>query len=753
MIKCFIYSQIRFLALLSWIPQALLEHGWKTALKRLIIFIVGIPVFWSLQMLHWFGMVMDALFFPSWKKKKVDSPVFITGIPRSGTTFLQHTLAQDKRFTSTPTWELLFAPSVSEKIFWSGVGRFLKPLGKFLSRQKFFSKMEGIHSLRLNEPEEDFLFLLQLNACFILIALFPSAEGLWRLSRFDQSLPKWERELIFYYYKACIRKHLYFQNNLENRQRYIYLSKNPSFASMTGSLQRTFETAKLVVCARDPKKTVASQISSLKPAFELLGDGKAPDGFEEKCVSMLHDYYENLNSNLIATDAAPLLLNEEIHLNLQTVIEDLYRRWNWEIDADFGQFLHKQSEKSLNYKSSHSYKLSEFGLDDASIEERFGDVWPMRKDPQATQTNPEKHELRIAIVSDAAPYRNGVGAYYGDLERHLVDQVDAILRLSPSIKDGKWLGGIALPLPGDSTQKCVLPNIFKLRRQLKEFGPTVIILPTPGPYGFAGLVFGKLLGATVITGFHTWFEKLSELYWKSWQSWINQTYLKISNKILFACSELVLVNSEFMVKTARKIGKCTPRLMGTPVSYDFIHKPVSPHSGALEKVLFVGRLAAEKNLDAVIEAARSLTDVQFDIAGDGPDRERIEKAAAELKNLHYIGWVNRTELLKIIDAHDILVLPSHVESFGTVALEAMSRQRLVLVSKHCGILEWSDLKPGLQIIEEGETLATALERLRQESAASRIAIAKKARDCAIAQNQWNLDQWKEILAYAAEKAY
>lgn len=692
-------------------------------------------------------MAADALIFSDWKHKKVKSPVFITGIPRSGTTFLQRTLARDSRFTSAPTWELLFAPSISEKLFWTKIGHLLKPLGKYLGRQKFFSKMEAVHSLKLNEPEEDFLFLLQLNACFILIALFPSARGLWRLSRFDTYLPKWERRLIMGYYKACVQKHLYFQDHWKNGANKVYLSKNPSFASMTGSLRKTFKNAKFVVCARSPQKTVASQISSLKPALELLGNQQLPDGFVEKCVSMLYYYYMYLNQSLIATGAAPLLLNEEIHSNLQATIESLYARWGWELDADFDEFLKEQSEKSRDYKSSHSYQLSDFGLDETTIEARFDDVWPMDR---SMQHDPKVTKLQVAVVSDAAPHRNGVGAYYEDLERHLADQVDGMKTFCPTIKDGKWSGGIAIPLPGDSTQKCMLPNIFKLWRQLKAFEPTVIILPTPGPYGFAGLVLGKLMGATVLTGFHTWYEKLSELYWNKWQSWINQTYLNIANKILFACSELVLVNSDFMVKTANKIGNCTPRLVGTPVSYNFVRTPVSQHSGALKKVLFVGRLAAEKNLEAIIEAARALKGLQFDIAGDGPDKESIEQAANKLENLNYIGWVNREELLKLIDAHDILVLPSHVESFGTVALEAMARQRLALVSKNCGISEWESLRDGLLVIEKNETLTTALERLAQEDETSRIVTAEKTRACAVAQNQWNLDQWKELLTEAVD---
>ena len=574
MIRCFLYSQLRFWAFFVWAPQAIVAHGWGAAFKRLIILIIGIPLFGCLQLLHWIGMLLDACFFRDWINTSAESPVFITGIPRSGTTFLQRTLAQDQRFTSTPLWELIFAPSISEKVFWSKVGSWLKPLGAFLGRQKFFSKMEAIHSLQIDEPEEDFLFLLQLNACFILIALFPSAQGLWRLSRFDKEVPRWERRLIMYYYKVCVQKHLYFRRSQSPKKDWVYLSKNPSFASMTRSLEETFKEAKFVVCAREPRKTVPSQISSLKPAFELLGDGKLPKGFAQNCVSMLHGYYADLNQNLVTRDRAPLLNNEAIKSDLQAVVQDLYTRWNWEIDADFAQFLGQQAEKSRKHSSGHSYELSEFGLNEATIEDQFANVWPMNKDTSSHPIESETPELRVAIVSDAAPHRNGVGAYYEDLERHLADRVDAMITLSPTIKDGKWSGGLALPLPGDSTQKCLIPNVFKVYKRLKAFKPNVVIIPTPGPYGFIGLILGKLLGATIITGFHTWYEKLSELYWNRWQSWINKTYLELSNKILFACSELVLVNSEFMVKTAENISNCTTRLVGTPVSYSFIHTPV-----------------------------------------------------------------------------------------------------------------------------------------------------------------------------------
>ena len=88
---------------------------------------------------------------------------------------------------------------------------------------------------------------------------------------------------------------------------------------------------------------------------------------------------------------------------------------------------------------------------------------------------------RVLIVSDAAPHRNGVGAYYQDLMHHLGPWVDRIDIISPAIVDGQWQGGWMLPLPGDATQKFCIPNLMRLRQQMEAFDPDVVVIPTPGP--------------------------------------------------------------------------------------------------------------------------------------------------------------------------------------------------------------------------------------------------------------------------------
>jgi glycosyltransferase involved in cell wall biosynthesis len=162
--------------------------------------------------------------------------------------------------------------------------------------------------------------------------------------------------------------------------------------------------------------------------------------------------------------------------------------------------------------------------------------------------------------------------------------------------------------------------------------------------------------------------------------------------------------------------------------------------------LFAGRLAPEKNLEAVVEAARRLPDIDFLVIGDGPLRSWIEEQCRRLPNLRHSGWVRRRRIMALIDEVDALVLPSTIESFGTIALESMARARPVLVSSACGILSWDLLSRGIFPIQGGEPLFEALARLRDMDPAIRERKARLGRDGAQEINRRNLHHWVAILS-------
>jgi glycosyltransferase involved in cell wall biosynthesis len=360
---------------------------------------------------------------------------------------------------------------------------------------------------------------------------------------------------------------------------------------------------------------------------------------------------------------------------------------------------------------------------------------------------PDTASIRVAVISDAAPARNGVGAYYCDLVEQLNDYVAHAELISPTLQDGVWQGGLMLPLPGDSTQKLCLPSIRGLARRVDDVKPDIVIIPTPGPFGLIGSQIAKRHGASVIIGFHTHFEKIMGLYWNRIRfiGAVTRGYFEVCNRILFKQGKLVLANSQEMVSVAQRMGASAVELMGTPIPKSFIDDPVVPLNTEIKRILFAGRLAAEKNVDAFLDAAQEFPHIEFVIAGDGPMRNQVRKRVEQLANTSLLGWVPRAQIQTILDSIDVLVLPSHVESFGTIAMEAMAREKLVLVSHGCGILEWPELGRALCVIREDETVSQAIARVGDLDHSVRKKKAQRGRIAATLLNDWTIKTWLDLL--------
>jgi glycosyltransferase involved in cell wall biosynthesis len=142
-------------------------------------------------------------------------------------------------------------------------------------------------------------------------------------------------------------------------------------------------------------------------------------------------------------------------------------------------------------------------------------------------------------------------------------------------------------------------------------------------------------------------------------------------------------------------------------------------------VLTPARLNAQKGHDALLEAIVAVPDALFLLAGDGPDRERLEARAAELGVAERVRFLGRREdVPQLLAACDVFALPSLYDGSSLAVLEAMAAGRAVVSSAIGGTAE---------LIEDGETgllvppgdpaaLATALRRLiGDEELRSRIA--------------------------------
>lgn len=358
--------------------------------------------------------------------------------------------------------------------------------------------------------------------------------------------------------------------------------------------------------------------------------------------------------------------------------------------------------------------------------------------------------LRVAFFSDALPERNGVGAYYHDLLPQLSKHVEAVEVFQPL--DMERPPFLSWPMPGDPSQRLVTPNLARIAQTYKQLNPNIVVSITPGAFGLLGLWHAKNNNLPFISAFHTDFEQLARIYWNpAYRKFVN-AFLNTLNRILCAQSESVLVNNSGLIDDVRTLGATRTEVMGTPLQPMFVETPLAHFPEKTKRICFAGRLAPEKNIDRIIEAARSMPDIEFLIGGHGPLRTELEASAKTLRNVTFKGWLTREALIELIDQCSLLILPSKIETFGSVALEAMARGRPALVSSNAGIHDWPQLKCGLFEYDQSTPLVDSIRKVLTLPTEALKEKSEAARKSALELNQKTILQWVDVLKrYASSK--
>lgn len=354
---------------------------------------------------------------------------------------------------------------------------------------------------------------------------------------------------------------------------------------------------------------------------------------------------------------------------------------------------------------------------------------------------------RVAVFSDAFPERNGTGAYYHDLLPQLEPRLGALAMYQPTSQSRRPLLSIAMP--GDPNQRLVTPPLRSIGRAMAELRPRVIVVVTPGLFGLLGAWHAQRQGATLVAAFHTDFEQLARIYWNPLSRWLVNLVVRNANRIICRRAARVLINNSGLTNAVRELGAREVEVVGTPLPREFIVRPPRPIAPALRRVCFAGRLAPEKNVDQIIDAARALPTIEFLIGGEGPLRETLEASARDLPNVRFTGWLDRTSLIDLIDDASLLLLPSRFETFGSIALEAMARGRPALVSSVAGIHAWPSLSDGLLSLDPDDSLAERLRSLQAWDGERWRALSANCRAAAHSLNDATIDQWQALLRRAA----
>ncbi|NLL91710.1 MAG: glycosyltransferase family 1 protein [Ruminococcaceae bacterium] len=241
--------------------------------------------------------------------------------------------------------------------------------------------------------------------------------------------------------------------------------------------------------------------------------------------------------------------------------------------------------------------------------------------------------------------------------------------------------------------RLAFPNFFRINKTFEEFQPDLVHNMTEFGMGKAGVFHAKKFGIPSISTYTTNFSKYLKHYnWEILEDFANRYISGFHNKNL-----LTLCATAGTEKLLRDIGISRIARFSRGVDTEFFNPAKRSTEfrrthGLEDKLVFtyVGRIAAEKSLDILIDAYCRLYDmygekVALVMTGDGPCLDMCREKLP--RDTVYTGFLTGEDLAVAYASADVFVCTSATETFGNVVLEAMASGLAVLGADAGGVGE------------------------------------------------------------------
>jgi len=217
-------------------------------------------------------------------------------------------------------------------------------------------------------------------------------------------------------------------------------------------------------------------------------------------------------------------------------------------------------------------------------------------------------------------------------------------------------------------------------RDLRRDRPSVFHAHLPWPFRCSrGLLAARIAGVPAVVATQQLFAPLSSRRAVLRHRLISMAvdrYVAVSNDMRRALQPLCVRGDRRVIV----VHNAVPRS-----AFELHHADPAPETHDRQVVLTLARLDRQKGLEHLIAAARLVPDALFLIAGDGPDRHRLEGLARGNVRVQFLG--HRDDTHRLLVACDLLVLPSLFEGLPVSVLEAMAASKPVVATRIPGTEE------------------------------------------------------------------
>jgi glycosyltransferase involved in cell wall biosynthesis len=267
--------------------------------------------------------------------------------------------------------------------------------------------------------------------------------------------------------------------------------------------------------------------------------------------------------------------------------------------------------------------------------------------------------VNLALATDAwFPQVNGV-------VRSLSTTLELLRARGHSIEAITPERFVTVPMPGYASIRLAVAPRFGVRRMLDTMQPDLVHIATEGPIGWAARGWCLSRQVPFTSAFHTHFPEYAAV-----RTGISAEHFWPIMRRFHAPSSAVLVSTRTLADelTGRGIGPTMPWSRGIDHALFRPDGARHPAMAALPGpvLLNVGRVAAEKNLEAFLEARVPGTKV---VVGDGPALASLQR---KYPDALFLGSLSGEALASAYRAADCFVFPSRTDTFGLVVIEALA---------------------------------------------------------------------------------
>ena len=241
--------------------------------------------------------------------------------------------------------------------------------------------------------------------------------------------------------------------------------------------------------------------------------------------------------------------------------------------------------------------------------------------------------------------------------------------------DTMLVRGAGLPrYPG---LKFGLPATTTLLRRWTDSRPDAVYVATEGPLGWSALRAARKLGIPAATGFHTRFDQYMRDYGMPFLQGIALRWMRRfhngGDATLVPTRELAEFLQGQGFRKVVRLARAVDTEQFDPSRRDRLLRSSWGLGESDLAVIYLGRIAPEKNLGLAVRAFRQLQrsrpEARFVWVGDGPARSKL---AQEHPDFIFCGLQRGREVARHFASADLFLFPSHSETFGNTTLEAMA---------------------------------------------------------------------------------